>query len=253
MRGGIAVTAGEEARCVHFAVIDILGNVAVVAAVHLGRAGRDAHAERVGQRAGGIAFDAVLLALELVTALHHEFWGAGRVCGGDRDHARGRVLAEEQRLRALEHFHAGKVEEAFLNHAALTVVGAVDDDGDRLFDADRGRRRADAAKGQLRARTVGSTAHVELGRDRSDLLDTGHVAVDDVRGGNGGNRDRHVLNRFLTLAGCDDDFLNAALLTCAGLVRSCLLRQGRGCRHRHSQNSACQQHRFRDAHFRYLP
>ena len=208
--GGVMRGRGEAVCNVSRGVGAHGRNVVVVAAVHLAAAQREAHAEGVAQRARGDELAHVLLRLELVARLGDEFALAARIVGGERDHAGGRVLAEEQRLRPLQHFDAFEVEEAFLDDAALAVVGTIDDDGDRLFDADRGRRRTDAAHGELRARAVRGATDAEVRRRRRDLLDRGDVALLDDLFRDRGHGHGNGLHRFLALARGDDDFFETA-------------------------------------------
>ena len=135
----VPVAARGQVGEIDGGITEGFGQVGVIAALHVGIAACQADAETVGQRVGGDRLDLVLLGLEFISAAHDELGLAARVLGGDGNHARSRVLAEEQRLRALQHLDPAKVEEALVDDAALSVIGAVDDHRDRLLDADGGR------------------------------------------------------------------------------------------------------------------
>ena len=73
---------------------------------------REAKAERIAHRPGQDQFVAPFASDALIARAANELEMAAGVIGADRDHAGGACLAEEQRLRPLQHLDLLHVERA---------------------------------------------------------------------------------------------------------------------------------------------
>ncbi len=140
-----------------------------------------------------------------------------RVGRGERQHAGGGVLAEEQGLGTFQDLDLPHVEEAFVDDPALTVIDPVHDHRDRLLDADAGGRRADAAQADGGAAAAAAARDGELRGAGGDLLDGAKGVVVELLARHGGDRGRDVLDILVALAGADDDFFQGRAALGLGL------------------------------------
>ena len=130
-----------------------------------------------------------------------------RFLGDDRDHAGRRVLAEQGRLRAAQHFDAldvGKVAD--LGHRAA-AIDAVDEHRDRRFQTQvvaAGAEPADREAGGKRA-LVG--ADLERGNDARQVGDVADLGALDGGGAGHADGDRGVLKGLFALGRRNNDFV----------------------------------------------
>ncbi len=162
--------------------------VADVTLVHVRVAQCQPGTQGLGERARNDAFVLHALLLELVADSANDFQLVAGVVGLHGDDAGRGVLAEVQRLGALQDGHLADVEHGLVDHPALGVVNAIDDGGHGLLDADGARRRADAADADARAAAGAGADDVELGRHLGDVLqalqiEIGHALLADDRYG----------------------------------------------------------------------
>ena len=205
-----AVRIGVSVAHVERRIADRLLLVGIIATPHARTAQGNPDAQRVGQRLRDNCFGKCPLCGKFVADPSDIFRIQAGIGGGQRNHAGGGVLAKEERLRAFQHLDPREVEKPLVDHPALAIIDAVHDDGDGLFDADRGGGRSDAAQGKLGTRTIGGTRDREIGRRRSDLLEAGQVSCGDFLGADRLHRDRNRLGGLFAAAGGDDDRLQAA-------------------------------------------
>ncbi len=241
MRRGGKALADIEGRIRH-----VLRLVTVVAALHHGAAHRHAKPERVGQRSRCDRLDLGLLRLDFIGGSGHELFIVGGIRRSQRNHAGGGVFAEEQGLRAFQDLELTQVEESLLDDAALTVVNTIHDHGDRLFDADRRRRGADAAQSELGAGTVGCPANRKIRRHGRDFLQAGQIFPPDRVAADCRDVDRHVLRTLRAFACGHHDVLESPLIRGFRLCGALCPSDPSRC-YRANQCCQCATHRYQRA------
>ena len=182
-------------------VVEVLG-IAVAVEIAAGQP----DAERVGQGHVDKALDAIVVVIAVFT-LDAGMQTLEVGLGGDEvDDARGRVATEQRALRAAQDFDALEVEVIGLEDAGVEQR--------QVVDVDRGRRIAGHADAQVADAADGEDTAGEVALGERDVgqgqLKIGRI-VDLLRGeglrGEGGDRDRHVLEALRRALGGDDDFI----------------------------------------------
>ena len=128
--------------------------------------------------------------------------------GDDADGARDRVAAEQRTLRAFHDLRALDVVHGGHDAARAARPDAVDEHRDRGVAADAEVVGRDAAHRERVGEAVLGLA-AEARREVDDAADVGHAAFLQHVAGEGGDRERHVLERLLALLRGDDDFVEA--------------------------------------------
>ena len=144
---------------------------------------------------------------------------AGR--GGNHvDDAGRHVLAEQGRLRALQHLHPLKFAQVAEGDAAACAIDAVDDRADRAFKAGIVAHRADAADTDRGLRGRGGGGDVEARGDRLEILDVAHAGIFELLLVKHRHHDRHVLQPLFALLRGDDDLAVVRLWAARGVGRA---------------------------------
>jgi hypothetical protein len=104
--------AGGRAGICHRGIDDVANRhrYVIEPAIHFTATERNASFQRLTQRTRHRALDEALLSLELIAGRHIGFEFVSGIRGGQRDHARGRILSEEQSLRTLQHLNLLEIE-----------------------------------------------------------------------------------------------------------------------------------------------
>ncbi len=118
--------------------------------------------------------------------------------GDDVDDARRGVLAEQGRLRALQHLDALDLAQIAQGRAVAGAIDAVDHDADRAFDARIVAHRADAADAGGGEGLVRGRGHDQARRQDLQILDVAHA--DAVQQGLARHRQRQGRGRQGRLA-----------------------------------------------------
>ena len=187
--------------------------VGVVALVHVvDRC--DAHRQRVTQRHIDGRLEAAVRGA--VAVLAEAELGLGAVLaefgalGGDRDHAARGVLAEQRALGAAVDLDLLRVEQRqeLRGDMAQHEIVHQEADGRVLRDEDDvGAGATHAAARGVEACRCGEHETGREVRERADVVDR---RAREVRGADRGDRDRHILRRFIALGAGDDDFFECA-------------------------------------------
>ena len=136
-RGG-AMRIGGAVADVERGIADRLLLVGIIAAPHARTAYRNPEAQRIGERLGDDRFGKGAFCSKFIADPTDKFRIQPGIGGGQGNNASGRVLAKEERLRTLQYLDPRQIEKSLVDHPALAIIDAVDDDRDRLLDADRG-------------------------------------------------------------------------------------------------------------------
>ena len=126
----------------------------------------------------------------------------------DADGAGDRIAAEQRALRALYDLGALDVVEGRHHAAGAARPDAVDEHRDRRIAADAEVVGRDAAHRERIGESVLGLA-AETRREIDDAADVAHPALLQHLAGEGGYRERHVLQRLLALLRGDDDLVEA--------------------------------------------
>ena len=180
--------------------------------------GCNAHREKiVHQRRGNrTAKDKLIVGFGIAGA-GAGFKAVARLTGDDVDRAAKRILAVQRTLRPAKDLYAFDIQQRVVEIAGIGSVNAIDKQADarlnRLHQRDthtaNGDERTPAAVAvdiETRRQCSGLTYRIDATRRQ-------HIAI-DRRGGN-----RHVLQRFLALAGGDHDGVADRILCRHGIVR----------------------------------
>ncbi|RMM50084.1 hypothetical protein ALQ76_05464 [Pseudomonas syringae pv. atrofaciens] len=182
---------------VDFLTIELVIDIAVIAAEQRrDRAFEGLRNQAAANAETGAAFIAAVIRLIDVTVSLF-----GRCLGGDVEHARRSVLAEQRALRAAQHFDAFQVEQIQRGLTRTRIHHTIDHRGHRRFDAWRGGNGADTANEQ-RSVLVGSPG-AEIQRWHL-LHDAGHaitVIALQLFTLDHGHGDRYFLQRFFAACG----------------------------------------------------
>ena len=178
-------------------------------AVALVKARRQADRGVLADRAGdvGLADQRIVVA---VSQLGRAAKVERRRLGGNRDHARRGILAEQRRLRPaqdLDPLHVGQVHNL---RRCARAIDVVDEHADRRLDAGVVGAVAEAANEEVGLRAALPLADLERRDDRLQVPQVADLALlDRVRGGDG-DGDGHILQRLFALGSGDDDLVAAA-------------------------------------------
>ena len=115
----------------------------------------EAHAHRIGDRAGHAGPRAVFVVLR-DQDVRLAFERARRAFGHDVDHARARVLPEQRRLRAAQHFDAFDIDQVDEGLPLARQDDTVDHEGHAGFHRAREHACADAANLDRTVQRVGA-------------------------------------------------------------------------------------------------
>ena len=148
------------------------------------------------------------------------------LAGDDVDRAAQRILAIKRPLRPAQHLDPLDIEQRVVEIGGVGPIDAVDEEAHaRLHRLHQ--RDADAAdRHEGASRTI--AGDIEAGRQSSGFTDTVDILPCKGVAADRGHRDRHVQQRFLSLARGDDDI---GIAICRGGWRALRLGcggQGRG-------------------------
>ena len=159
-----------------------------------------------------------------------------RLLGHDRDHTGRGVLAEQGRLRPVQHFNALDHVEVGQGSSRTRTEHAVDEHADRRLDAEVVIAVAETADDEGGRRGALQLANTQRGHHRLEIENVADLRTFDRLAAGHRHGDRHFLQGLLALGGGDDDLVAALLGLGLGV-----LRKGNA-RHRDGDGaSTCQQ------------
>src|SRR5688572_28316032 len=188
--------SGRTSSSIERCICSSIGAIANVAVEHLLTGRYQPNTQCVGGGAGYHYFTQRITADDFVTHSTFRLELSSGVCGGNRDHARRGILAKEQRLRTFQQLDALDVDKSFVDHSSLSVIDAVNNDCDGLFDADAGKIGADTAQAEVSAGTAVAAGDDQSGRDRCNLFQRIDVVVVNPLGGEHSDSDRSILRQL---------------------------------------------------------
>ena len=156
---------------------------------------------------------------------------ASRRPGDDVDRTADRVAAVESALRPAQHFDALDVRQVPVLSDLAPEVDAVDVDADAGVGGDEVILQADAADERVGGGGVAGreAGHVQVRDELADVDQVGDALPLKLLAGEGGDRDRHLVDALLALLGGNGDLLEHLLgfnfllaLDGGGLVRGLL-------------------------------